>query len=109
MASSNDKLESDAKRMGSRGPGGYLVDRVVGRADFSKNGSVEASAGALGTSRSRRKGVTEEAYAKGGTVKAPSTAAIRAYSKEYDTITPAGKNVHEKASKRRGYGAARGA
>jgi hypothetical protein len=31
----------------------------------------------------------------GGTVKAPSTAAIKAYSKEYDTQRPAGKNVHE--------------
>lgn len=105
MASSNDKLESDAKRMGSRGPGGYLVDRVVGRADFSKNAST-GSARARQIDEAEKKAV---GYAKGGTVKAPSPAAIRAYSKEYDTITPAGKNVHEKTSKRRGYGAARGA
>lgn len=37
MASSNDKLTADAKRMGSRGFGGYLADRALGRADFSKS------------------------------------------------------------------------
>lgn len=35
-------------------------------------------------------------YAAGGRVKAQSPAAIKAYSKEYDTISPAGKNVHER-------------
>lgn len=37
MASSDDKLSADAKRMGSRGFGGYLADRALGRADFSKS------------------------------------------------------------------------
>jgi hypothetical protein len=40
-------------------------------------------------------------YAAGGMAKAPSTAAIKAYSKEYDTIRPAGKNVHEAGPGRR--------
>lgn len=40
MASSNDKLTADAKRASSRGFGGYLADRALGRADFSKSATA---------------------------------------------------------------------
>lgn len=48
-------------------------------------------------------------YKAGGSVKAPSASAIKAYSREYDTQSPAGRNVHESRGTRRGFGKARGA
>ena len=32
--------EDDAKRMGTRGFGGYLADRALNRADFKKKGEM---------------------------------------------------------------------
>lgn len=104
MASSDDKSDTDARRMGSRNFGGYLLDRATGRADFKKSASPggSASASPLGVNKTRRQGVTDEAYAAGGRVgTTPSQASIRSYSKEYDTISPAGKNVHEAGAGRR--------
>ena len=72
MASSS-RTESDAKRMGSRSFAGYVVDRATGRADFSKANTTqtESAASSLGVSKTRRPGVPEEAYAKGGLVQTP--------------------------------------
>lgn len=83
-----------------------------------------AAAKAAAALRSRRDQLDDAekkdtGYATGGVAKAPSQAAIKAYSREYDTISPAGKNVHEDnrtknryaagGMVRRGYGKARGA
>lgn len=77
-----------------------------------------AAAKAAAAIRSRRDQLDDAekkdtGYKAGGRVKAPSPAAIKAYSKEYDTIRPAGRNVHEGFAGggmvRRGYGKARGA
>ena len=72
MASS-DKTESDAKRMGSRNFLGYAVDRVAGRADFGKAPTTQTESGASerGVTKTRRAGVTADAYAKGGMVMTP--------------------------------------
>jgi hypothetical protein len=120
------KVEADAKRMGSRGFGGYVFDRATGSHDFRADTGAEKPGGAserpLETRTTRRKGVTDDAYAAGGSIKANS--------REYGIISPAGKNVHEKrnyasggmvlntsktdaaggpVTQRRGYGKARGA
>jgi hypothetical protein len=59
-----------------------------------------AAARAAAALRSRRDRLDEAekrdtGYKAGGSVKAPSPAAIRSYSREYDTQSPAGRNVHE--------------
>ena len=79
-------------------------------------GAARQAATALTTRRERLEEAEKKdtGYAAGGSVKAPSQAAIKAYSREYDTIRPAGRNVHEgfakggKVPARRGYGKARG-
>ena len=40
----SDKFEADAKRMKSRGFGGYAADRILGRADFAKAVASTAAA-----------------------------------------------------------------
>ena len=86
-------------------------------------GAARQAATALTTRRERLEEAEKKdtGYAAGGSVKAPSQAAIKAYSREYDTIRPAGRNVHEDnrtkrrfsgggtVSTRRGYGKAKGA
>lgn len=105
MASS-DKTEADAKRASTRGFGGYLLDRATGRADFKKDAGPGSAAAAspLGVNKTRRQGVTDDAYAAGG---------LKEYSKEYKMSSPAGRNVHEGYAAggmvRRGFGKARGA
>lgn len=72
MASSDDKITSDAKRAGTRGFGGYLADRALGRADFSdkKAPDMKAGAGVLGGSANKE---AQEAAGmkRGGLVKRP--------------------------------------
>ena len=72
MASQDDKSEADAKRMGARSFPGYLADRATGRADFKKAPDTKAPASALPleVKKTRRQGVTDDAYAKGGTASA---------------------------------------
>ena len=69
MASS--KLDADAKRMGSRGLGGYTLDRMLGRHDFSDAKTAAESARSMDVRSNRRKGVSDEAYRSGGAVNAP--------------------------------------
>ena len=71
MASQDDKPEADAKRMGSRSFPGYLADRATGRADFKKadKPGTPATASPLGVNKTRRQGVTDDAYAAGGMVR----------------------------------------
>ena len=84
------------------------IDRMTGKAKVYDKQAADAKA-------NRKEAEAEGTrYARGGSVKAPSKAAIKAYSREYDTIRPAGRNVHEgfarggKVPARRGYGKARG-
>ena len=71
MASQDDKSEADAKRMGSRSFPGYLADRATGRADFKKAPDTKAPASALPleVKKTRRQGVTDDAYKAGGMVR----------------------------------------
>lgn len=79
-------------------------------------GAARAAATAVNTRRDRLEEAEKKdtGYAAGGTATSP--AAIRAYSREYDTISPAGRNVHEGrgyakgglvATQSRGFGKAR--
>lgn len=88
MASS-DTADADAKRASTRGFGGYLLDRATGRADFRKDSTPAqgANASPLGVNKTRRQGVTDEAYAKGGSVKSKLTMKTFEQSK-YDKDTP---------------------
>jgi hypothetical protein len=89
------------------------IDRFTGKAKVYDKQAADAKANRL---EAEREGTR---YKTGGSVKAPSPGAIKAYSREYDTISPAGKNVHEDnrtknryaagGMVRRGYGKARGA
>ncbi len=92
---------------------GDEVDRLTGKSKVYDKQATDAKA-------NRKEAEAEGTrYATGGVAKAPSQAAIKAYSREYDTISPAGKNVHEDnrtknryaagGMVRRGYGKARGA
>jgi len=60
-------------------------------------GGARQAASALTTHRDRLAEAEKKdtGYKAGGTVKVPSKAAIKSYSREYDTQRPAGKNVHE--------------
>lgn len=66
-------------------------------------GAARQAATAIKTRRERLDDAEKKdtGYAAGGTAKAPSQASIKAYSREYDMQSPAGKNVHEAGSGRR--------
>lgn len=71
MASSDEKLDSDAKRAKSRSFVGYLKDRATGSADFDKSGPAKkASASVMGGANPANRAALEAAgYKKGGAVK----------------------------------------
>jgi hypothetical protein len=78
MASSDDKITSDAKRASTRGFGGYLADRALGRADFEDKKAPATKAGAqtLGGGNKDNKDALEAAGMKrGGLVKRPAAKA----------------------------------
>jgi hypothetical protein len=68
----SDKVDSDAKRAKSRNFGGYLVDRVLGRADFDTSKPKDASAKVIGGGNSANDAALEAAgmkKANGGIIK----------------------------------------
>lgn len=107
MASSNDKLSSDAKRAGSRSFGGYLVDRALGRADFDNKPSASPASAAprvVGGSNPANAAALEAAgMKKGGRV-------ISKLRGVPEKSVPGAKNAYKAGGMvRRGYGKARGA
>jgi len=72
MASSDDKTTSDAKRASTRSFPGYLADRALGRADFSKapsrNESPAMPVGPIGSNNPANAAALEEARADGGQI-----------------------------------------
>ena len=75
----SDKLDEDAKRIKSRSFGGYLADRVLGRADFAKVPTPEVGvAGAKqkleGRAEQLRKQEEAAGLRRGGSVKGKAPA-----------------------------------
>jgi hypothetical protein len=71
MASLDEKLDADTKRMKTRNFAGYLKDRVTGSADFDKEDKAKTSkAAVMGLGDAKTKADAEAAgFKKGGMVK----------------------------------------
>ena len=73
MASQDEKLDADLKRMKTRSFAGYLKDRVTGSADFDKEDKSKTARAAplIGSANPANKAALEAAgYKRGGAVKA---------------------------------------
>ena len=79
MASQDEKLDADLKRMKTRSFAGYVKDRVTGSADFDKSSGPTKDSAAktrpiLGGANPVNKDALEAAgYKRGGAVKAKSS------------------------------------
>lgn len=110
MAASDEKLDRDTKRAATRSFPGYLADRALGRADFTKAAST--SAAVAPAAPDPHKGDREknpDAYKKGGSVKGR---AQKLPDENFPTIgatVPASGGYSAGGMVRRGYGKARGA
>lgn len=74
MASEDDTLEADAKRMKSRSFAGYLKDRATGAADFKAPpiAAKSSRAQAGGESSLNKEDKDSVGFKRGGAVKRPS-------------------------------------
>jgi len=97
---STDKIEADAKRASTRGPGGYLADRALSRADFSKAPGVATTPSAL-----PRGGADDEPAENGAT----RMLRRRMDSQEAEALGKSKDSYKAGGLVRRGYGKARGA
>ncbi len=78
MASQDEKLAADLKRMRTRNFAGYLKDRVTGSADFDKEDKAKtASARTLpvlgGANPANKEALEAAGYKRGGAVKAKAS------------------------------------
>jgi hypothetical protein len=99
MATQKDRIATDAERAKSRSFSGYAADRVLGRADFSKDtSSKEAVTAPLGNDAVMKRREAEAGLKKGGTVMAskmnPGFMAMMAKKKGADKM-----GAFEKSSK----------
>ena len=74
MASSDDKLTADAKRAKDRSFAGYLTDRALGRADFSKAAPAQGAQASQppvmgGSNPANAEAIKAAGFKKGGMVR----------------------------------------